>query len=254
MVKRYIPQAVLAELQSGPDASDAERLEETGSPYDVSPMVPECPPSQVGFNRSPRTVISAASASGGAGARRGRPSVSSGKTASSGFRRSEKATLAEGSSKCIQRGVTVMVLRLANFLPLLECKGELVLQDHSRFIQEAYTAVVASGGTVALSDGEHLLVHWNATKRNSVARLRSCETAVWLANLATHYEFTAEIGLAHGLSLYGTIGCQALSSISVIGHVWARARLLQDLNTFFGTVILLDDEVRREVPSERSFL
>eukprot|EP00906_Rhabdomonas_costata_P037502 RCo052836 len=181
-VKRYIPQAVLTQLQGDDDGEDDDNEEKDLHPSgkedeQITLSVDGKPP-------NPRRVSShlrGGGSSTGTGGVRVRATTTT-VTSSSG-RTSTSSSMVSGT-KAVRRAITAMYFCITNFNELLREDSTTAVRTYNSFVEKAFEMVNAHSGTVASIDGENLLVHWNAAKRCSSARMQACQLAVKLHHAA----------------------------------------------------------------------
>eukprot|EP00906_Rhabdomonas_costata_P000879 RCo001230 len=186
----------------------------------------------------------------------GGPKAATGRRRGSSYTTTTLATSSapvQKAPRVTRRGMTVMYVRLTNFEDLLKVGALEAITAYCEFVEAVYPAINEHMGTASL-DGDALLIHWNTARPCASARMQACQLAVKLVQVSQRSALQLSIGIAFGQGTYTSVGCDALSALTVLGPLVPQAHLLQQIAEQGSAAILVDEAVRDSGPHDALFL
>ena len=154
--------------------------------------------------------------------------------------------------------VTVFFSDIAGFTPITESLSpdDLAVLI-GEYFEEMSSIILAAGGTVDKYMGDAIMAFWNApepVENHQIAAVRAalaCQSR--LAELRTDWQgrgfplLHQRIGLHAGNVLVGNLGSKMRMNYTVIGDTVNLAQRLERLNKWYGTEMLISEEVHAQV-------
>eukprot|EP00906_Rhabdomonas_costata_P000880 RCo001232 len=186
----------------------------------------------------------------------GGPKAATGRRRGSSYTTTTLATSSapvQKAPRVTRRGMTVMYVRLTNFEDLLKVGALEAITAYCEFVEAVYPAINEHMGTASL-DGDALLIHWNTARPCASARMQACQLAVKLVQVSQRSALHLSIGVVFGQGTYTSVGCEALSALTVLGPLVPQAQLLQQIAEQGSAAIVVEEAVRDSGPHDALFL
>jgi len=132
---------------------------------------------------------------------------------------------------------------------------ETVITMLSDYFSRMGKLVASHNGTIDKYIGDALMAFWNAPEATENHTLDACEAALHCAQAVKDYEyidengntniFNTRFGLHRGEAVVGNMGSSDRLNYTALGSTVNMASRLEALNKYYGTTILVSEEVKQ---------